>query len=485
MTNTKANIIANHLQFYFGDYFEKSKQIDKDNPADVCGLSLFTAYIIRRLSTYELKEYIVQTVGWDVLIYAFEEINSISHVHLLTSLKEAIQKNKDDESVESKIFFKWNCYNANDIYDKCVSYLSKNIANPKIEKTLALLPPLPKTNKELLAAGAKADYSWIKKLLDAGADPNILDEYNYSPLALAWYEYRNEFAPSDKVKKAVLLLIKSGSNPLLENNQRILEDAIFPPNPDIFEALLESGWDINHTEKSLCYELVYHLDGEKNLGRKKNFQKCFDIALKYKVNLSKPGTHQGRLAITFAVDNSTIETLLKNGAKLEVELSNNLYYLTPLMKAVYDNNLERVKFWLTKGADANKRLAIRFTQYPITFSPGITALDFARIMAFQPIEDYLISQNAIAGEPVSWLVQITGYDGEHADKNHLIELIEKVLKHKDYEPYNEEIRSNLDFDVELFLKKGRAFDLFDLPNLELAKKTQEKLFKSGFKTKLV
>jgi hypothetical protein len=201
MTNTKANIIANHLQFYFGDYFEKSKQIDKDNPADVCGLSLFTAYIIRRLSTYELKEYIVQTVGWDVLIYAFEEINSISHVHLLTSLKEAIQKNKDDESVESKIFFKWNCHNANDIYDKCVSYLSKNITNPKIEKTLALLPPLPKTNKELLAAGAKADYSWIKKLLDAGADPNILDEYNYSPLALAWYEYRNEFAPSDKVKK--------------------------------------------------------------------------------------------------------------------------------------------------------------------------------------------------------------------------------------------------------------------------------------------
>ncbi|GAA3638784.1 hypothetical protein [Flavivirga jejuensis] len=485
MHNTRANIITNHLQFYFGDYFKKSKQIDKDNPLDLCGLCLFTEYIFRRLGVYELEEYIIKTVGWDILIHAFDEIKSNSHIHLLTSLKESKPKDENDDSTELEILLEWNSHSANDIYDKCVSYLSHNINNTKIEETLAMLPPLPEANQELLDAGAIADYTWIKKLLDAGADPNILDEYNYSPLALAWYEYRRDFAPSAKVKKAVLLLIKSNSNPLLENNQRILEEATFPPEPKIFEALLENEWNINHTKKPLAYKLIYSLGREKNIEKKKAFKKCLDIAIRYKVDLNRPGTHQGRLPITFTTDDSIIETLLKNGAKPEVEASNNLYYLTPLMKAVYDNNLEKVKYWLTKGCDINKRLAIRFTQHPVTFPPGITALDFTRIMEFQEIKNYLISQEAIKGEPVSWLIEITTYSGKNTEKNHLIELIENIIETKTYEPYNEKALRYLDSGVEVFLEYGNAIDLIDLPTLELAKKTQEKLLKLGFETRLV
>ena len=79
---------------------------------------------------------------------------------LLTLLKKT--KDEDDDSVELEILLEWNSHSANDIYDKCVSYLSQNLDNTKIEETLALLPALPESNKELLDAGAIADYTWIK-----------------------------------------------------------------------------------------------------------------------------------------------------------------------------------------------------------------------------------------------------------------------------------------------------------------------------------
>ncbi len=487
MHNTRAHVITNHLQISFGNYFKESKQIDKDNPLDLCGLCLFTEYIFRKLSTYELEEYIIKTVGWDILIHAFNEIKSNSHISLLTSLKKEF-KYRHDDSDESEILSYWVIdHSKNDIYDKCITYLSHNLDNPKIEETLALLPPLPEANEELLDAGAMLDYKWIKKLLDAGADPNILDENNYSPLALAWLQYQRDPFPPTKAKKAVLLLIKSGSNPLLEKNRRILEHSAFLPETEIFEALLDNGWNVNNTKNPLCFELV---DGIRQANNeppvwKKAFKKSLDIAIKHKINLNRPGTHQGILPITFAVDDSVIDTLLKNGAKIEVEAKNNLYYLTPLMKAVHDNNIDRVKFWITKGCDVNKRLAIRFTQNTVTFPPGITALDFARIMEFQEIENYLISQEAIKGEPVSWLISITTYEGVEIDKDEIIKILTGLIQNEEYKSSYEETLKHLRFFVKSFIESNSPIDYIELSDFELVQETQRKLFELGFKNELI
>lgn len=106
-------------------------------------------------------------------------------------------------------------------------------------------------------------------------------------------------------------------------------------------------------------------------------------------------------------------------------------------------------------------------------------------MEFKTIKNYLISQKAIKGEPISWLIEITTYNGQNVNKNHLIDLLENIIKDRIYEPYNEEALMFLDSGVKVFLEYGNAIDLIDLPTLELAKRTQEKLLKLGFETRLV
>jgi|GEM_PF-5659458 len=154
-------------------------------------------------------------------MFAFKTIKADSHLNLLASLKEFKPKDDNDDSVEVEITCDWVDHYDNDIYNKCVTYLSNYLDSPKVKERLTDLLPLREAENELLDAGAIAEDEWIEKLLDAGADFNIVDKDNYLPLVLVWYEFRQDFIPSVKARNAVLLLIKAGSDPLLENNIRI------------------------------------------------------------------------------------------------------------------------------------------------------------------------------------------------------------------------------------------------------------------------
>ena len=485
MANTKANNIVTHLQFYYQNYFEKVKKIDLDNPVDLCGVSLFTDYILRRLGDLELNDYIIEHIGWDAFLKVFDAIEAQSHFKLLSRLKDFKPRDGNDDSIKNEVIYEWCSYNQHTLYNKCVTYLNKHIDSPKIDEILAHFPPLPTDNDELLAACEVADYEWIKNLLSAGTNPNILSEDNYSPLEFVWFNYRKDFNPDSEIKYAILLLIESGANPCFENHRRIFDESItyFPPEFKIAEAFLKKGKDINDTDESIAYKLIKDIQKASNATRKRIYKAFFNVALNYKVDVNKPFYRE--MPITIAEDRSIIYSLLKNGAKPEVQADNGLYYMTPLMHAVFSDDLKRVKFWLGKGLDINKRMAFRFTKYPLTIAPGLTAFDIAKHKKSPEMQKFLQEQGAISGEPTSWLIQIIAYENTEMNKDEMVNLLIKLLKRKEYNFVDEKFMRRLDVRVELFIEENKAIKYIEHTNLVLIEETQQLLTEIGFKSELI
>ena len=107
------------------------------------------------------------------------------------------------------------------------------------------------------------DYKGVKKLLDNGIDPNILDSYKISPLMIASF---NGF------KDIVDLLIKNNADVNIVNNfgYSALMASAAGGHYDIFNILLENGANINQVNN----------DGN-NVLIEACFSKSTDIVKKY------------------------------------------------------------------------------------------------------------------------------------------------------------------------------------------------------------
>jgi ankyrin repeat protein len=467
MSNTEPYIIANHLQFYYGKYFSDKLKFNKNNPADVCGMCLYIGYIFKRLGFHELEVYVIGNLGWDTTIDIFRAIGASDHVNYL----EILSKSETEAEID-KIFYKFNIIPESILFEKTVNYLSDNISSKLITETLKQLPVLPDTNTELMDAAQMCDYTWVKKLIDNGADPNICEGKN-TPLSMAWYTFKSSFCPSESERKCVELLINAGSNPLLGNNKSILEESLTPVDPGMFKLLLDKGWDINYFDSEpiilTLIEKNHPKSKETFKGEKAKVQRCLKHALSKSPNLNVFDTHRYLLPINLSYTKELSEKLIEMGAQIELEYENGLYYMTPLMKAAFDDDLEQLKYWQEKGVGLNRRLKYRYTLSD-TIPPGCTAIDIARIRNHNNIYNYLKEHGAVTGEVLSVRIIITKYTKEIIDKTELInklsDQIDTLINRSGYNYYLIRNMNGLKRKIERLLDNDSHFKLTEIEGKE-------------------
>ncbi|MEH0157311.1 hypothetical protein V6R21_24570 [Limibacter armeniacum] len=465
---TDAYVIVNHLQFHFGDVLERTKKINIFNAADVCGVCLHVEYYYRYQGIYELSTGPAQYLGWETIDTVFKLINADDYISLLNRSKAINVLDESDEvsKKDSEILFEWNSKPLDTIFNKCVDFLSKNSQPHLLEETMSLLPPLPNKEREILEAAGMADYEWIKRLLDAGANPNITDGDN-TPLSIAWYMYSASYAPPETSMACVKLLIESGSDPLLGDNKRMLRESLFPFEEDLFKMLLEYGWDINYyTDESPVFILVRQIPsinkyyGSNFEADKQKYIDRLDYFLQKSPNLNDPTLTDDRLLpLSISEYKEVSEKLLNHGAKLQVEAQDGFYYLTPLMMAVSNGKLDDVKYWVEKGVGINCRLGNR-CYFPLRdnkmIPAGFTALDIAKVEDKTEIVNYLESHGAISGEQISWKIKIVRYNGNLMNVKD-IESLAKDFSSEIQQVVGDDYKlNNLEWNIKYMLEEDTA-----------------------------
>jgi len=433
-------ILTDHLQWYYKNLFETEKQIDSENPADICGLCLYVEYVFRFLGTYELEVDVIDTIGWDKLIDAFEKIGGNDYVQLLKQFKQ-----QKDDSESRTIFMLWKTNDINAVFNYCKEYMSKHIDSPLIEKTFEKLPPIS-TESPLLIAARICDLEQIEKHLQDGCSPNIIDESGYTPLGLVMYEFR-DLRPPKSARKCLSALIQGGSAPDCGDNKTLIHDVIYPPEPELLQELLDYGWDINYTgenKEAPILQLLRYANPKEDSFRKGDdvlFSKCLEIALEAgpDCNVVDPYTKLSPLCLSFS--DELTDKLMELGAQIEVEAYDGLFYPSPLVIAVFEGDTEKTNYWINKGADVNLRLAYRFKKI---IPAGSSVLDIAQICQHKEIIELLVNKEAKPGEQLSWLVKLVAFsENVEIDKDFyekIADFIYTLIKPEE-------------FDFELFAKK--------------------------------
>ncbi|MCT4615125.1 MAG: hypothetical protein N4A49_09665 [Marinifilaceae bacterium] len=488
--NYLSEYIENHIintldryQYNFGEYLEMEEAIDFEKPELVSGLCSYANLILMYDTVADFSKKLLLLTDWETLFKAFNSLELSDHESLLRQFK--------DKKEEEKLIKEWRNLPVLEVFNKAVSYLNKNIKIDCIESRLSQLPPLDNSKSELLDAARIADFDWIKKLIDDGADPNITEDGKETALSHVWYEYNSSFNPPQGALAALKLLVKAGANPNIECNARILEDTLNSPDPEIFELLLENGWDINqHSNDPIIYRLIKESNPQERhaeRGAGERYRQCLEIALRYKPNLNVISKFQKLSPLSISYSQQLSDRLIELGSELTHEAKDNFYDLTPLMMACFNENIEDVEYWLKKGIDPNLRLAFSFTK-KLRIPAGLTALDIAEINTNKEIISLLKKHKAINGKKTSRLINLLDYNKEVKDidetKKILAQKIDEILPPNSYQPGFVPSKRSLENYIGYLIEDHEFIDLMECYDLELANSLYVELEKMGFTVSL-
>lgn len=235
----------------------------------------------------------------------------------------------------------------------------------------------------------------LKKLIEAGADVNVIDEAFYGKPVLLWAigQADNE-AEQKKIDTSVQLLIAAGANVNLTStaDESALMEAVSVENEKLVKMLIAAGANVNYKDSEARTAYSYAAkSGNKNLkkilvengadptlgvrkyqdeyGESAFFQAAADgrtdvveamLADGMNVNAVNTG---GMSALMRATEDSTVDSLLDAGA--DVNLKDNAGFTALIWAAAFrrKNHVEKL---LAAGSDVNAQTA-----------DGKTALDFA------------------------------------------------------------------------------------------------------------
>lgn len=190
---------------------------------------------------------------------------------------------------------------------------------------------------EIVRAVEEKNLDKVKELLDKGEDPDSADQNDVTILmdAASLNDYN-----------MVKLLLDHGANPNLYGLER-QTPLMFAINSDIsiLQLLIERGANINYTDIYGNSALMYL---NANTNKKKVLEKI-KLFVSKGANLNIQNIY-GSNILFFYYDPESEEYLLKNGADPNVlDKSGN----SPLIGAVKDRDLNRIKLLLDYGADIN------------------------------------------------------------------------------------------------------------------------------------
>ncbi len=165
----------------------------------------------------------------------------------------------------------------------------------------------------------------IKLLLSKGANVNAIDKSGKTPLSIAVRHERNEIAR---------YLIDNGA--VLNNDQSLLQYAVYDNNYEMCSYLLKKGLDVNNNNYK--YQMT-----------------PLHVALENR-----------------RIDFKIIDLLINSGADLNKEAKNGI---TPIFLALGKNKQDIINLLVKKGADINKKNALGNTPLHSACKEGLGGID--------------------------------------------------------------------------------------------------------------
>lgn len=310
-------------------------------------------------------------------------------------------------------------------------------------------------------AVARNDYPTLYRMLKKGLNVNAQDDRNTSLLYRAAFYSRYEM---------ILLLLSKGADPdkskqkKNNRNDSALIMAAYRGRMDICEKLLKSGADLNFAEHGGVTPLITAVRNG-DYGITEMFLKAgadpnkagypgaplhvavsqaygkastgiLKILLRYgaKVNvLDRKGS--SALAIVAGDYNSgsqisQAKLLLAAGAKVNLCQERDSAQTFPLAQAVRSRNTELAKLFIQHGADVNKKLVNRFSNFSfinkdakmVSFEPELTPLSSAIKNKYLPMVKLLLKHGAKASKKQLADIKKLKYPGK-SGKNNLFKIL--------------------------------------------------------------
>jgi len=206
-----------------------------------------------------------------------------------------------------------------------------------------------------LAAG-DGRYDIVTLLLEAGADPNVTDEDDYTPLATA---------VSRGYPGTVSALIKGGADPDISDpdGETTLHTAVARDNADVLQALLSASENPNKVNSNGWSPLHSAI----NFGRRENVE----VLVRHGVSLNQYWEGKTTLSLASFGGHADIAEFLLQKPKLDPNEINEDGG-TPLTDAIYAESVETLIVLLNHGADPNEPTRDGSTPLSVAASSGGT-----------------------------------------------------------------------------------------------------------------
>ena len=228
---------------------------------------------------------------------------------------------------------------------------------------------------DLIDAAKSGDIEMVRELLDAGADPNIPDDYGTTPLSIAC-----ESVDLDLMK----LLLDYGADPNLHN---IIGDEPFfgwisaseEPTSIMksgIQLLLDAGYDINKIDES---GNLVNADGIDDLVDNDDNIEIVQLLLDNGFIINTPGYN----ILNEPSDKHAIQMvkfLLASGADPNIRNQRGPARI-PLLVAIQGQDIDIVKLLLDNGADPNiTEYDQEYTKTPLAFAIDADTLEILKIL---------------------------------------------------------------------------------------------------------
>lgn len=194
-------------------------------------------------------------------------------------------------------------------------------------------------SRELLENSKKNNITNVRLLINAGANPNVVDNKNNTPLIYA--------LENDNIDM-IQLLVQNGANTNIKSNYEYsytpLIYAIKKENINLIQLLLQNGADINGKDNQYDTPLIHAIRLNNNDIVQLLLQNGADINMN-DIQRYTPfviAIHYGNIDI--------IESLIQYGIDVNLKTFQNN---TPLIYAIQKDNGDIVQLLLRKGADPN------------------------------------------------------------------------------------------------------------------------------------
>lgn len=259
--------------------------------------------------------------------------------------------------------------------------------------------PCYSQSRPLLTAVKSNDFQAVKKLMEAGADPNIADEEG-DPLLMNAALYASP--------QLMELLLAKGANPNARNKdgETVLMWSVH--DREKIKLVLEKGADINAKAKSGNTALLLASVGSDQY-------KTVKLLIDHGADpmLKNERRENALMRAALFGDTATLALLVKAGNEIDATDSTRL---TPLLNAIFNVNRSATKWLLQNGADADKVAAFGLT----AVTAVVTYNDLPSVMAVLEKAKNINTIDAMGISALMWAAY-----NEHDNPAIILALIDK------------------------------------------------------------